>query len=290
MKNKSLYYIIIFFLAFFCVLLFPKPDLRIEKLRSSISSESETLIIGNSILEHQSPCEKNELPVKKLFSNINVIGEGGLLLEEIELTAARNKLKTIIVIVSTYNFFQPKYYPIQSELYYKGAESLNKLDGNLLFYKNNLWRLNEDIEVGVKYIKRSDASIEVKKNYQNKRCTDMIWTKNDLIESIHKHNHNYFESTEHQIKILKNIKDNYNLKIIIVPIMINPNTSNNYLNEEYKLSLNRIRNELNLNNIEHEVLDLGNDISNYDEPWCMCGHLSSKGRAILIESIRNSVL
>ena len=100
MKLSSFRQSFILIIAFLIVFFLPKPDLRVEKLRHSISATSDVLIIGNSILEHQSPCQKKIMPVREMFKNINVIGEGGLLLEEISLAAPAKKIKNLILMMN----------------------------------------------------------------------------------------------------------------------------------------------------------------------------------------------
>jgi hypothetical protein len=289
MKLFKIHQFYILIISFLVVFFLPKPDLRVEKLRHSISANSNVLIIGNSILEHQSPCEQKIMPVREMFKNINVIGEGGLLFEEIGLAVHGKKIKNLIIVASTYNFFQPKYYPIQTKIYYKDYnKDWGKMSENN-FAKKTLWRLDESIKYGNSHINRGEASLKIKKSYHVNRCSEFQWTDTELIEEIHKHSHNYFGSTANQLEIIDSLNHHYNLKLIVVPVWMSGSTysSDTYL--EYNSALSRIRNELTLKHIKFEILNLENDISNYDEPWCMCGHLSAKGRDKLLDSIRGLV-
>lgn len=289
MKLSSFRQPFIFIIAFLIVFFLPKPDLRVEKLRHSISATSDVLIIGNSILEHQSPCQKKIMSVKEMFKSINVIGEGGLLLEEISLAAPGKNIKNLIIVTSTYNFFQPKYYPNQTHVYYKGYDNgWHKMSENN-FAKKTLWRLDESIKYGNSQINRGEASLKIKKSYHVNRCSEFQWTDTELIEEIHKHSHNYFGSTADQLEIIDSLNRHYKLKLIIVPVWINGGTYSSDAYSEYGGALSRIRDELTSRHINFEILNLENDISNYDEPWCMCGHLSAKGRDKLLDSIRAAV-
>jgi hypothetical protein len=289
MKKLFFRQFFIFVVAFLIVFFLPKPDLRVEKLRHSISATSDVLIIGNSILEHQSPCQKKIMTVREMFKSISVIGEGGLLLEEISLATSHKKIKKLIIVASTYNFFQPIYYPIQTNIYYKDHNNGGRkmLESN--FAKKTLWRLDESIKYGDNHINRGEASLKIKKSYHVNRCSEFQWTDTELLEEIHKHSHNYFGSTADQLEIIDSLNQRYELKLIIVPVWMSGSTFSSDTYSEYNGALNRIRNELTSRHINFEILNLEDDISNYDEPWCMCGHLSAKGRDKLLNSIRGAV-
>jgi hypothetical protein len=163
MQRNKIVQFIIFFGTFIFFFLIPKPDLRIMKFKHEISQfKSETLIIGNSILEHQSGCEVKNKSVRDLFPGIAVLGEGGLLLEEIDLASAKTPYKNLILVLSTYNFYQPLYYPVQTHFFYRDLPWINNDKHEYPYVKKNLWRLDEVIKVQNDKIKRSEASAKIK--------------------------------------------------------------------------------------------------------------------------------
>jgi hypothetical protein len=279
-KSKIRIYII-FFLAFLSVFFLPKPDIRIHKLKNAISKEANTLIIGNSILEHQTPCAEPRVSIKNLYPNASVIGEGGLLLEEISLATYGSNIKNLIIVASTYNFFQPMYYPAQTHKFYGDDNGVLNLYLSYPLSKKNLWRLDEEIVFGGTILKRSEASLRVKTNYAANRCGAVNWKEVELLDSVHTHTHNNFENSKLQMQLLKNLNDRFNLKILIVPVWIGEDIFSKKTTLKYQSELKEISQKLNGLDVRHEVLDVSYDVSNYDEPWCMCAHLSGKGRVVL---------
>ena len=266
-------------------MLIPKPDLRIERIAAKIDPMLDTLIIGNSILEHQSPCDESSKKLNKIIPGINIVGEGGLLIEEISLVVNKKNIKKIIVVLSSYNFYQPIYYPIQTSIYYKGIEESKLLASNYILRKQSLWRLDDYIQLGSTVIKRGQASQIIKEEYRHNRCGKIDWRENELLETIHRHTHNNFIDISSQINILNSLNKNYDLTVLIIPIWMQPDIFENSTYQEYKDAVDRIKSELNINGIKFKLIDVNKNIENYDEPWCMCGHLSAKGRIKLMQSI-----
>jgi hypothetical protein len=100
MKKNILIQFIIFIVAFLVIFLIPKPDLRIEKIRSKVGPHSNQLIVGNSILEHQSPCENKRQTISKKYEYASTIGEGGLLLEEVYLSLVNNQVRKKLILIA----------------------------------------------------------------------------------------------------------------------------------------------------------------------------------------------
>jgi hypothetical protein len=293
MQRNKIVQFIIFFGTFIFFFLIPKPDLRIMKFKHEISQfKSETLIIGNSILEHQSGCEVKNKSVRDLFPGIAVLGEGGLLLEEIDLASAKTPYKNLILVLSTYNFYQPLYYPVQTHFFYRDLPWINNDKHEYPYVKKNLWRLDEVIKVQNDKIKRSEASAKIKQFYIKKHCAEIDWQKiklNDLLESINNHSHNNYLNSRVSLNIISELNKQFNLKILIVPIW----TGNEVLSigekNKYEHNITELTKKLNNLEVNYEVVNVGNKLSNYDEPWCLCGHLSSEGRLILLKSLKNSI-
>jgi hypothetical protein len=285
MNKHVLTQFILFFGAFFIVFIIPKPDLRIEKFKYQLMQNLNTIIIGNSILEHQSPCDIKRSTISSIYKDASVIGEGGILLEEIYLSLPKNNTKkNLILITAPYQFSQPFYYPLQTHMYY----SKNIIDySEILNYpvvKNSLWRLDETISVNDEKIKRGEASLIIKKMASQNRCGTNKINNKQLLDAIFIHSNNNFSTLNIQYELVRKLSMNYNLTVILIPVYL----SDDYISPEtiFKADnqLINIEGKLKGLGINYEVLNTQNDIINYDEPWCMCGHLSAKGR-IMLENV-----
>ena len=157
------------------------------------------------------------------------------------------------------------------------------------FSRKTLWRLDDSIKYGGSFINRGAASLKIKKAFNNNRCTEFQWKELELLEEIHKHTHNSYEITLNQMEIIESLNRHYDLNLIIVPVWMNLRTFSKDVYLEYQRAISRIRNELMEKQIKFDILNLEEDVSNYDEPWCMCGHLSPKGRDELMHHIRAAI-
>ncbi len=279
LKEKYVYSL--FLAAFALVLLLPKPDARIERLGARITGENEVLIIGNSILDHQGPCEPGKPSIFTTIPEADVVGEGGLLLEEV-LLASRNSenYRKVIIVGATYQLAQPYYYSIQNHLFYNKTSTFegDVLQGGLA--KKTLWRLDEDIYVDSKAINRGDASLEVKALFEQKRCAYNTDISTPITEKIFLHTYNYFEPHFDQISKLVDKFKGAQVTFVMVEPYVDRNlvgASNMGKFTEFNAQIE----ELAIDSLEVVVLSTGNDVQYYDEPWCLCGHLSQRGRQLL---------
>jgi hypothetical protein len=289
MKIKLFIHLFLLIFTFFIVFVLPKPEMRIERLKHQVQ-KNEILIIGSSVLNHTSPCDKNKLKVSDYFNNIGFISEGGLLIEEVSLTINQNKkLKQIIFVLTPYQFYQNNYYSLQTHLYYENFENLIKNYDNLPFTNKTLWRINENININGVMINRGDAALKIKEEYSLNRCDNNQNLNNQLLDSIYIHTNNNFFINQYQLKYIRDLNIKFNLKVIVLPVYTSDYFNSVKIMESEKLGYDEYINFFLDNQIDFEFLDIKNDISNYDEPWCMCGHLSEKGRQILIKSIKNKI-
>ena len=287
--NKKIFKLyLIFIISFLVIFILPKPDLRIERIKHS-NTNNNILIIGSSVLNHQSPCDKELIKVSDYFKNQTFISEGGLLIEEINLAIGNNKYtKKIILVITPYQLYQPNYYSQQSHFYYRQNSTFNTPFFYHPLMNKPLWRLNEDIKINNTYINRGDAATHIKHLYAKERCNNFQNYNDNILEAVYQHTNNNFIENDVQYRYLSELNSKFDLQIIVVPVYIDQHLSNNII-DSHNFQINSINLNFEKLDIKYMYLNLQNDIFNYDEPWCMCGHLSEKGRSILIKSI-NSLL
>ncbi|CCN47611.1 hypothetical protein MADA3029_270047 [Vibrio nigripulchritudo MADA3029] len=279
---KKIILVLTLLVSFGIGVILPKPDPRIEKISLSIPTESPSLLIGNSIIHHNSPCD-DDLEISTSFDAI--YGSGGLLLEEIEFSLSRKNIDSLVIVTGTYQFSQPDYYSISNQFYYQG-----RLSDNDNYSKKPLWGIEKEIVVDETSYKRSDLSnmIKIWIGDNDFRCTKNIDFSNveiKKLEEITRHSYNNFNLSKQQIQRLKRLGESFNVKLVLVQPYIFPSFSNE-VKDSFRLFNLNLRESIP-DNIEVRWLqDLENDISYYDEPWCMCGHLNYEGRKILNEALQ----
>jgi predicted MPP superfamily phosphohydrolase len=159
---------------------------------------------------------------------------------------------------------------------------------NLSIYpivKKNLWRLDESILVNGIQVNRGEASLEIKRIFSKNRCGSHENGVKSLLNAIFIHSSNNFRNETGQFNLIKRINDTYDLSVILVPVYLDDTNSSEDTRKKAIDQLIDIQNNLDKMLVKYEILNIHENIKYYDEPWCMCGHLSSSGREILENTI-----
>ena len=243
------------------VISIPKPSPRIERIAVQLENSFEKYVISSSIFDHNSNCIKGKTLREKLLPNFSGIADGGLTIEEAYFLSQRLELRRdqTVTLLGLYALNQPFSYQIGNHFFYTGM-----INGNIRSKPN--WRERDPL------VFEGDELLPLEFNTKKDKIIGSSCNWSDqfrqVLDSIYNHiyyfnNKLHLKNVEQNIRLLKKFsKSNY---IILPPMEL----LNYKQNKEISTILELLKKH-NLRIIELETED-------YDEPWCLCGHLSDTG-------------
>ena len=266
MKNAYLMISCLFIILFVAVLA-PKPAPRIERIALQYIKTDTNVIFSSSILDHVSKCSDYLSVRERIDNNYLGIADGGLTIEEAYLLSKKLRIdkNKITTIFGLYSFNQPFNYQIGNHKFYT-----DDFTGGIITKAN--WSFRDPLKIDGKEFSPTKFNAYVAKNYGSlcKWQDEYKKVKNSIFNSIYKHKDTLnLEFIEHNISTIKNFSKN---NIIILP-------PKEILSQEQYKEILKFTDKISSENIKLIELEL----EDYDEPWCLCGHLSKSGITKVIE-------
>ena len=245
---------------------FPRPSLRVEKI--DVIGNYSTAVVSSSIMDHNSVCTSSTL--RRLLSNeFTTIGNAGLNPEEVSFLINKHELSEPIIVTGLYFLFAERNYGVSKHVWYR-----QKIDGKL--FEKPPWTKTKN-KIPFKVRDGIDADINLIRGKVRKLQHECDASSYQISSPDLRH----FEYTYYQLSNDWKSQVVSNLDLLNTPssnvVVIFP--TQKFVPLKSRKSMDEV--EIFLGSMGVKIMKP--DLSDLDEPWCLCGHLSNRGQRKLVD-------